>query len=64
MKCNFVIHETFPLTLTVYKYNELQLFGVIKKLSCQASCKTPFFHSDIYQQHIFIMNTRKPNKDN
>jgi hypothetical protein len=27
----------------MYKYNELQVSFTTKKLSCKASCKTPFF---------------------
>ncbi len=40
---NFVTHATCSLELTVYKYNELQVFIVIQKLNCEASYKTPFF---------------------
>jgi len=36
-------HATCPLTLIVYKYNELQVFGAIKKLSYKANCKIPLF---------------------
>jgi hypothetical protein len=25
LNCNFAIHATYPLTLMVYKYNELQM---------------------------------------
>ncbi len=43
VNCNFVIHATCPLPLMTYKYSELQVSFVIQKLSCKASCKTPFF---------------------
>jgi hypothetical protein len=34
---------TCPLTFTMYKYSELQMSFATQKLSCKASCKTPFF---------------------
>ncbi len=43
MSCNSTIHAICPLTLIMYKYNELQLSFTTTKLSCKASCKTPFF---------------------
>jgi hypothetical protein len=43
VSCNFVIHAICLLKLMMYKYSELQVSGVIQKLSCKASCKTPFF---------------------
>ncbi len=43
VSCNFVIHATCSLALTLYKYNELQVSGAIQKLSCKASCKTLLF---------------------
>jgi hypothetical protein len=43
MGCNSATHATCPLTLTAYKYNELQMSSATQKLSCKASCKTPFF---------------------
>ncbi len=43
MSYNFATHATCLLTLTVYKYNELQIFGVTQILSCKANCKTPLF---------------------
>jgi hypothetical protein len=43
MSCNSTIHATCLLALTTYKYSELQVFSTIQKLSCKASCKTPFF---------------------
>jgi hypothetical protein len=43
MSYNFVTHATYPLTLMAYKYNELQVSFIIKKLNCKASYKTPIF---------------------
>jgi hypothetical protein len=43
VSCNFVIHAICPLTLTMYKYNELQMSSTTEKLSCKASNKTRFF---------------------
>ncbi len=43
MSCNFATHATCSLTLTSYKYNELQVSFVIKKLSYKASYKTSLF---------------------
>jgi hypothetical protein len=44
MSCNFVIHVACPLELTVYKYNELQVFVVIQKSNCaRLIAKHPFF---------------------
>jgi hypothetical protein len=40
---NFTIHVTCLLTLTTYKYNELQVSSTTQKLSCKANCKTLFF---------------------
>jgi hypothetical protein len=40
---NFTIHATCSLTLTTYKYNELQMSSAIQKL--KANCKTPFFRN-------------------
>jgi hypothetical protein len=37
------IHATCPLIFTTYKYSELQVSSTTQKLSCKASCKTPFF---------------------
>jgi hypothetical protein len=37
------IHVLCPLTLTTYKYNELQMSDATKKLSYKAHCKTPIF---------------------
>jgi hypothetical protein len=33
------------LTLTMYKYSELQVSFATQKLSRKANCKRPFFHS-------------------
>jgi hypothetical protein len=61
----FEIHATCPLPLTTYKYSELQVSFTIQKLSCKASCKTPFFYSVIllqlnfkkyYNTHIFYVS--------
>ncbi len=43
MSCNSAIHAICPLTLTTYKYIELQVSSIIQKLSCNVNCKTPFF---------------------
>jgi len=43
MSCNSISYAICLLALMVYKYNELQVFSGIQKLSCKASCKTPFF---------------------
>jgi len=55
---NFVIHAICLLTLTMYKYNELQVSFVIQKLSCKASCKTPFFSHSDFEQVIAIGYTQ------
>ncbi len=47
VSCNFVTHATCLLALMVYKYNELQVFGATKKLSCKVNCKTPFFFKSV-----------------
>jgi len=36
---------TCPLTLMVYKYNEMQMSYATQKLSCKANCKHFSFHS-------------------
>jgi hypothetical protein len=43
MNHNFTIRTTCSLTLTMYKYYELQVVIVIQKLSCKAGCKRPRF---------------------
>jgi hypothetical protein len=43
MSYNFTTHATCLLKLMVYKYSELQMSFITQKLSCKASCKTPFF---------------------
>ncbi len=43
MNYNFVIHAIYSIALTMYKYNELQVFGATKNLSCEASYETFFF---------------------
>jgi hypothetical protein len=43
VSCNFTTHSTCLLTLMAYKYSELQVSFVIKKLHCKANYKTPFF---------------------
>jgi hypothetical protein len=43
MSWNSTIHLIYPLALTTYKYNELQMSDATQKLSCKASCKTPIF---------------------
>ncbi len=43
MNYNYATHATCPLSLIMYKYNELQVSSVIQKLSCKANCKTPLF---------------------
>jgi hypothetical protein len=40
-------------------YNELQMFGVIQKLSCKASCKKPFLSCSVSLQHLQI-TTKNP----
>ncbi len=50
--CNFAIHATCSLTLMTYKFNELQMFFTIQKLSCKASCKTPFIFIVIWEDDI------------
>ncbi len=40
---NSTIHVICPLAFMTYKYNELQVFGAIQILSCNASYKTPIF---------------------
>jgi hypothetical protein len=42
----------------MYKYNELQVSFVIQKLSCKASCKTPFFSHSDFEQVIAIGYTQ------
>ncbi len=43
MSYNFVVHATCLLALMTHKYSELQMSSTTQKLSCKASCKTPFF---------------------
>jgi hypothetical protein len=43
MSCNSTTPATYLLALTTYKYNELQVFSAIQKLSCKANYKTPLF---------------------
>jgi hypothetical protein len=51
VSCNFAIHVTYVLTLTMYKFSELQMSFIIQKLSCKASCKTPLFsHSEVMEE--------------
>jgi hypothetical protein len=40
VSCNFATHATYPLALTTYKYNELQVSFAIQKGQLQ---NTPFF---------------------
>jgi hypothetical protein len=47
VNCNFATHATCLLELMTYKYSELQVSVVTKNLSCKASYKTPFFHSEM-----------------
>ncbi len=58
MSCNFAIHAICPLALITYKYNELQVYFAIQKLSCKANRKTPFFLIVI----IEISKSMEPNK--
>ncbi len=52
MSHNFTSYAICLLTLTMYKYNELQMFDATQKLSYKASCKTTLFsHSDILLKH-------------
>jgi hypothetical protein len=41
-----VIQAICLWTLTMYKYNEMQMSYATQKLNYKASCKTPFFHSE------------------
>jgi len=43
VSCKFAIYATYPLELTTYKYNELQMSFATQKLNYKANCKTPFF---------------------
>jgi hypothetical protein len=43
VNCNFATHATCMLALMTYKYNELQVYFKIQKVSCKASCKIPLF---------------------
>jgi hypothetical protein len=43
VNCNSTIHAICLLAFMVYIYNELEVSSAIKKLSCKATCKTPFF---------------------
>ncbi len=38
---NSITHAIFPLTVTTYKYDELQLVIATQKLNCKASCRRP-----------------------
>ncbi len=49
---SFATHATCPLTLTTYKYSELQVSFTTQKLSWKANCKTP----------IVFNNARCPTK--
>jgi hypothetical protein len=46
MNYNYVFHAICLLALMTFKYCELQMSFVIKKLNCKANCKTPFFYND------------------
>ncbi len=50
--CNFATHATCSLALMTYKYSELQMSFTTQKLSCKASCKTPFFLILIWEDDI------------
>jgi len=59
--CNFVIHATCPLALTMYKYKELQMSSITPKLNYKASSETPFFSHNVklhgslqYPFHLFF----------
>jgi hypothetical protein len=41
VNCNSTTHVICPLTLTTYKYDELQVVIATQKLSYKASCKRP-----------------------
>ncbi len=62
----FVIHVTCLLAFTTYKHSELQMSATTQKLSCKASCKTPFFHSDndlkIKLDHMELKKNSNTNK--
>ncbi len=57
MNCGFAIHAIYPLTLTTYKYNELQVSCTTQKLNCKANYKTPFFfHNETTPWHLSVYN--------
>ncbi len=56
MSCNSTIHVTCPLTLTSYKYNELQMSCATQKLNCKASYKTPLF---LIVKYVVIKATQR-----
>jgi len=53
MSYNSTIHATCLLTLTVYKYNKLQVFGATQKLSCKANCQKTFFSHSVYEAFVW-----------
>jgi hypothetical protein len=48
VSCNFAIHATCPLTLIVYKYNELQMVIATQKIELQSQSQKPFFFHNVY----------------
>jgi hypothetical protein len=56
---NFTAHATCLLTLTMYKYSELQMYFVTKKLNYKANCKKKIF---FYIVLIFVFRKIYPKK--
>jgi hypothetical protein len=54
VSCNFPTHAICLLALMTYEYSELQVSFATQKLSCKASCKTPFFLVNGFDQMHFI----------
>ncbi len=46
---NSATHATCSLTLTMYKYNELQMSSTNQKLSYKVSCKTSLFFQNEFK---------------
>ncbi len=54
---NYATPTTCPLALMPDKYTELQMSFATQKVSCNASCKTPFFHNVLFNVHLSYITT-------
>jgi hypothetical protein len=54
VNCNFTTRVTCLLKLVAYKYSELQMSFATQKLSCKASCKTPFYYHSVDPHFVLL----------